>query len=220
MSVEEISREVGFVMQDSDGQLFERTVFDEVAFALRPPPRGGGEPPGEAEVRRRAEEALEALGLQDKRGEFPPSLGAADRARTVLAAVLATGARTLLLDEPLAGQDARGARAVLGALEGLSRRGLTIVMATHSVRAAAEHAHRLVVMGAGRVRLDGPAAHVLDREGELAEAGILLPPAAWLSRELRRRGVPLERAAASPAELAAMLAAARAKGPRESILLC
>jgi len=195
MSVAEIAGEVGYVMQDSDNQLFEQTVFDEVAFALRLQKRGA------AQIRLMAEEALEALGLQDMRGAFPPALRKADRVKTVFAAVLAMGAKTLILDEPLAGQDCGGARTILEALGRLREKGRSIVMTTHDVRAAAEHAQRLVVMKSGRAHLDGSAEEVFGRAGELAEAGILLPRASLLALELRGR-IPVERISASPEALA------------------
>jgi len=199
MSVAEIAGEVGYVMQDIDGQLFAETVWDEVAFALRA--RGLAD----AEVERAVEEALRTLGLLDLRGAFPLALGKADRVKTVFAATIAMGARTLMLDEPLAGQDSRGARAVLDTLERLRAEGRAIVLVTHNVRAAAERAQRIVAMKDGRARVEGSPAEVLEREEELAEAGLLLPTAARLSKGLRSR-IPLGRVAASCAELAGELA--------------
>jgi len=206
MSVAEIAGEVGYVMQDCDNQLFEQTVFEEVAFALKLPPKGrGAQRLARAEVRRRVEESLETLGLQDSRDAFPPALCKADRVKTVFAAVLAMGARILLLDEPLAGQDSRGSRMIMEILADLHRKGCAVVLVTHNIRVAAEYAQRLVVMSRGRVILDGSAAEVFDREGELACAGILLPGIPRLSRDLQGH-LPLDKPAATPAELAGVLA--------------
>jgi len=184
MGVAEIAREVGFVMQDCDSQLFEQTVWDEVAFALRARRMAKGE------IAARVGEALESLGLQDKRNEFPLALRRPDRMKTVFAAVVAMGARVLLLDEPLVGHDERGSRAVMDSLAALNAGGRTVVMVTHDVRAAALNALRLAVMKEGRIVLDAPPADVLAcenllaSESLLATAGIPLPPIPRLALRL------------------------------------
>jgi len=171
MGVAEIAGEVGYVMQDSDNQLFEQTVYDEAAFALRLP----GQKLDGPEIRRRVEEALETLGIAELRGEFPPALCKADRVKTVFAAVLAMGAKTLVLDEPLAGQDMRGSSAIMETLAALHSGGRTIVLVTHDLRVAAGYAQRIVVMKNGRVQIDADAAKAPELAAELAEAGIPLP---------------------------------------------
>jgi len=206
MSVAEIAGEVGYVMQDSDNQLFEQTVYDEVAFALKLP----GRKLGREGIRRRVEESLETLGLLALRDAFPPALCKADRVKVVFAAVLAMGARALILDEPLAGQDGRGARMLMELLAGLHRKGYTLVLVTHNIRIAAEYAQRLVVMKSGRVHLDGSVGDVFGRAGELAEAGILLPRISLLSRELSGH-IPIGETAVSPAGLAELLVPKPAK---------
>ena len=200
MSVAEIAGEVGYVMQDSDNQLFEQTVYDEIAFALKLP----GQKRSQEEIRRRVDESLETLGLLPLRDAFPPSLCKADRVKTVFAAVLAMGAKILILDEPLAGQDGNGSRMIMEILASLHRKGYTVVLVTHNIRIAAEYARRLVVMKSGQVHMDGSVADVFERAGELAEAGILLPRISLLSRELRGH-IPLDKTAMSPAGLAEML---------------
>ena len=203
MSVAEIAGEIGYVTQDSDNQLFEQTVYDEVAFALR---RVRRKPGGGWEVRRRVGEALETMGLWERRDAFPPALCKADRVRTVFAAVLAMGARILVLDEPLAGQDRAGSRTMMGTLADLHRKGYTVILVTHNIRVAAEYAQRLVVIDSGRVHMDGTPAELFERDLELARAGILLPRVSGLSRKLRGR-IPIERTAVSPMELANTLTA-------------
>jgi len=208
MEVSRIAGEVGYVMQDSDNQLFEQTVYDEVAFALKlakPSPPGG-------EVERKVTEALETLGLQDKRDVFPPALCKADRVKTVFAAVLAMGAGTLILDEPLAGQDLRGSATIMETLAGLHRKGYTIILVTHNVRVAARYAQRLIVMKSGRVCLDGNADLVFAEPEELAGAGILPPPVSGLSLKVRER-LPPGKTAQSPAELADLLCAGVSLAP-------
>jgi energy-coupling factor transport system ATP-binding protein len=146
MSIAEIAGEIGFVMQDPDRQLFESTVYDEVAFALK---RGvKGRIMKKDEIRGKAEEALSVVGLLDKQGHFPLALGRADRVKTVFAAILALGPRIIMLDEPFAGQDMRGCRLITDILSDLHQKGYTLLVVTHNIGAIAEYARRIVVMDA------------------------------------------------------------------------
>lgn len=198
MGVAQIAGEIGFVMQESGRQLFEPTVYDEVAFALKRKklPKN--------EIQSRAEEALDAVGLLDKRNEFPLALNRADRVKTVFAAVLAMGAQIIMLDEPLAGQDLRGCRMIMDIIARLNRQNHTIIMVTHNISAAAEYAQRIIVMQDSGVYMDGPPAEIFARAEELAAARILPPPITRLSLALKKH-IPLEKPALTPAALANML---------------
>jgi energy-coupling factor transport system ATP-binding protein len=144
MGVAEIAGEIGFVMQDPDRQLFESTVYDEAAFALKRTMKGRA-------LRDKVEEALSAVGLLDKREHFPLALGRADRVKTVFAGILAMGPRIIMLDEPFAGQDMRGCRLITDILSGLHQKGYTILVVTHNVGVIAEYARRVAVMDDGGV---------------------------------------------------------------------
>ena len=144
MSVAEIAGEVGFVMQDPDRQLFESTVYDEVAFALKRTMKGR-----KNEIRGKVEEALSVVGLLDQRDDFPLALNRADRVKTVFAAILALGPRIIMLDEPFAGQDMRGCRLITDILADLHQKGYTILVVTHNINVIAEYARRIVVMDDG-----------------------------------------------------------------------
>jgi len=202
MDLADIAAEIGFVMQEPDRQLFESTVYDEVVFALKHAPRG--RKLAKNQIREKAEEALSMVGLLDKRDDFPPALGRADRVKTVFAAILAMGPKIIMLDEPLAGQDRRGCQLIMDILANLHRQGYTILMVTHNMSVIAEYAQRLVVMKDGAVFMDGKPREIFARTTELARAGIVPPQITRLSQALRTR-IPLEREALSPAELAAML---------------
>jgi energy-coupling factor transport system ATP-binding protein len=142
MSVAEIAGEIGVVMQECDRQLFESTVYDEVAFSLKQTPRGRALT--KTEIQDRAEESLAVMGLLDKRDVFPPVLGRADRFKTVFAAILAMGPRIIMLDEPIAGQDIRGCRLIMDTLANLNQKGYTILMITHNMNIITEYAQRLI----------------------------------------------------------------------------
>ena len=193
----EIAREAGYVMQDHDNQLFEQTVFDEVAFSLK-------HKFSKKEINEKAEEALETVGLLDKKEAFPPALPRADRAKAVFAAVLAMNTGILLLDEPIAGQDSRGCRVIMDIIAGLRQKGKTVLLITHNINIAARYAKRIIVMKNGRVDMDGPPLEIFGQREKLAGAGILAPQITRLSRELRAY-LPLEKDALTPEELASML---------------
>jgi len=202
MDIADIAAEIGFVMQESDRQLFASTVYDEAAFALKHTPRG--RKLTKDQIQEKTEEALSMMGLLDKRDVFPPALGRADRVKTVFASVLAMGPKIIMLDEPLAGQDLRGCRLIMDILVNLRRQGYTILMVTHNMSAVAEYAQRLIVMKEGGVFMDGNPREIFARTAELAQAGILPPQITRLSQSLREK-IPLEHDALSPAELADML---------------
>ena len=200
--IADIAAEIGFVMQEPDRQLFESTVYDEVTFALKHAPRE--RKLANSQIQEKAEEALSMVGLLDKRDDFPPALGRADRVKTVFAAVLAIGPKIIMLDEPLAGQDQRGCRLIMDILANLHQQDYTILMVTHNMNVIAEYAQRLIVMKDGAMFMDGKPREIFARTTELAEAGILPPQITRLSQSLRTR-IPLENDALTPAELATML---------------
>jgi energy-coupling factor transport system ATP-binding protein len=206
MDIADIAAEIGFVMQEPDRQLFESTVYDEVTFALKHTLRGSlrRRKLANSQIQEKAEEVLSMVGLLDRRDDFPPALGRADRVKTIFAAVLAMGPRIIMLDEPLAGQDQRGCRLIMDTLANLHRQGYTILMVTHNMSVIAEYAQRLIVMKDGSVFMDGKPGEIFARTTELAGAGILPPQITRLSQSLRKR-IPLENDALTPAELAAML---------------
>jgi energy-coupling factor transport system ATP-binding protein len=197
-SVAQIAGEIGFVMQECDRQLFEPTVYDEVAFALKHSTMAKNE------IHNKVEESLSAVGLLDKRDAFPLALNRADRVKTVFASVLAMGPRILMLDEPLAGQDKRGSHTIMDITAQLHQRGYTVIMVTHNINVAAEHAKRIVVMKDAAVYMDGTPAAIFAQPQTLAQAGILPPHITRLSQSLRNH-IPLARDPLTPAELAEML---------------
>jgi energy-coupling factor transport system ATP-binding protein len=193
----EIAKEAGYIMQDHDNQLFEQTVFDEVAFSLK-------HKVSKKEIAQKAEEALEAVGLLDNKEAFPPALPRADRVKAVFAAVLAMNTKILLLDEPIAGQDSLGCRMIMDIIAKLHQKGKTVLLITHNIGIAARYANRIIVMKNARILLDG-GPEIFGQREKLAEAGILAPQITRLSQELRAH-IPLEKDALTPEELASMLA--------------
>jgi energy-coupling factor transport system ATP-binding protein len=153
MSIAEIAGEIGFVMQDPDRQLFESTVYDEVAFTLKRAARG--RTLKKNALREEVEEALSLTGLLDRRDAFPLALNRADRMKTVFAAILATGPKIIMLDEPVAGQDTRGSHLIMELLANLHQQSYTILMITHNMSVITEYARRIIKLKDGNIVMDG-----------------------------------------------------------------
>lgn len=179
---------VGMVFQYPEYQLFEETVFKDVAFG----PRNMKVP--EEEIQERVEEALLLVGLAPELfGEKSPfDLSGGEKRRAALAGILAMRPKYLLLDEPMAGLDPKGRQSIIDLLQGLRKRsGCAIVMISHSMDDVARNADRVAVLHKGSLAaLDTPQA-LFARPEALVELGLDLPQMAKLGVELRARGVPL-----------------------------
>lgn len=188
----DVARDVGFVFQDPDHQLFCATVEEEVAYG----PRHLDLSPDE--VAARVERALAVCGLADRRTMDPFLLRKGERQRLAVAAVLATEPRVLVLDEPTTGLDHHEQQAVLALLDELHRAGRTIVVITHAPWLVAEHATRAVLMARGRIVFDGDVRALFQANAALAAAAFAPPEITQLGL---RVGIP----ALTPDELAARL---------------
>jgi energy-coupling factor transport system ATP-binding protein len=165
----QMARRVGLLFQNPDEQIFKNRVADEVAFG----PRNLGL--SFAQVEQRVDAALERTGLGGVREAHPYELLPSQRKWVALASVLALETPVLVLDEPTTGQDARGL-ARLGVLaEELAQAGKTIVLVTHDIDFCADHFERVIVMGQGRVLMDGARRQVLSRADVLAETFVEPP---------------------------------------------
>ena len=194
VSVAQLARQVGYLFQNPDHQIFAATVQEEVAFG----PRSQGLPEDACE--RRAAEALDLFGLTASASVPPASLGFAQRRQVALAAVLAAGPRVLILDEPTGGVDARGRREIMAVVAGFNAAGGSVVLITHDMPVVAEYARRAVVLVAGRVLYDGSIPELFGRRDLVARAGLSLPPVVRLAKRLaRRRGLAVE--VLTPADL-------------------
>jgi energy-coupling factor transport system ATP-binding protein len=193
--VAELAQRIGYVAQNPDQQIFNTSVEAEVAFAL--PYLGLSA----AEIRERTAEALDAMGLAAVRRAHPLSLPRGDRARVVIAAVLAMRPGTVLFDEPTTGQDERGARYILDLTQELHRLGKTVVVVTHHLYLLADYAERAVVLGEGAVLLDAPLRTAYHATEILQRTFLQPPQAVALAGELARlQGQPYPQL--TPQELA------------------
>lgn len=167
----ELSKIVGYCFQNPDYMLFERTVYDEVALG----PREMGLP--DDEVRHRATQAIEVMGLEGFEKEHPFFLGKGQRLRLAVATILALNSSILVIDEPTTGQDWRHAKDMMNYLDKLNREEKkTVVIITHHMRYVAEHVSRVLVMAKGNLVLDAPTREAFLHTEELMKAGVS-PPA-------------------------------------------
>lgn len=181
-----LRRRVGLVFQYPEHQLFAETVADDVAFG----PRNMGL--GSAEVAARVQAALEAVGLPPSVANRSPfSLSGGERRRAAIAGVLAMDPEILVMDEPAAGLDPGGRRAILQLLARLHRQGKTVIVATHDMAMAAERADAVAVFSHGRVVMHGPPRSVFAQAERLVAAGLAVPQVTQVLLALRVRGWPV-----------------------------
>ena len=184
----DIRRTIGMVFQNPDNQIVASVVEEDVAFA----PENLGVP--SEEIRRRVDEALEAVGMTEYARHAPHLLSGGQKQRVAIAGVLAMRPRCIVLDEPTAMLDPVGRREVLDTVCRLQRElGMTVVLITHHMDEAAR-AQRLVVMDNGHVVMDGPPAQVFQNVVGLRRLGLEVPDSVALLYELRQAGldVPLD----------------------------
>ena len=182
-----IRRAVGMVFQNPDNQIVANVVEEDVAFG----PENLGVP--SADIRRRVDEALAAVGMSEFVRHAPHLLSGGQKQRIAIAGVIAMAPQCIVLDEATAMLDPAGRREVLSTIETLHRRlGITVVLITHHMDEAIL-ADRVVVMNEGRVAMDGTPTEVFTRVEELNEMGLTVPDTVQLLYRLRAAGydVPL-----------------------------
>jgi energy-coupling factor transport system ATP-binding protein len=179
-----LRRRIGLVFQSPELQLFEETVFEDVAFG----PRRLGLP--EQEIAARVDWALRAMGLDPAAfaSRSPHRLSEGEKRRVAVAGVLAMDPEMLVLDEPTAGMDPASVRRIADILENLHREGKTIVLVSHNIDLVYRLAQRVIVLVAGRMVLDCPKEELVAHEALLVRHGLALPR---LLRVLRRNPPPL-----------------------------
>jgi energy-coupling factor transport system ATP-binding protein len=160
---------VGYLFQDPDYQIFNGSVFDEVAFGLR------ARKVAKAQVEEETMVALRRLKLDHLRSEHPYTLSRGQRQRLALASTWVLRPPILLVDEPSTGLDHREAADLMGLLEEFRAGGGTVLIITHDLELVFEYALRVVVMRRGTIRLDLPTARVQEHFDEVSAAGVHLP---------------------------------------------
>lgn len=180
------ARTVGYLFQNPDHQIFQPTVYDEVAFGLRQ--LGVDQRTADSKIAA----ALSAVGLAGAEGEDPFALPKGCRQRVALASVLALEPEILIMDEPTTGLDRREVTALMTKVADLNRAGTTVIFITHALDVAAAYARRLVVINEGRVIAEGPPAKIFAGVDVLAQAALRPPLAVELARAVGIQAVTPE----------------------------
>ena len=194
-----IRRTVGMVFQNPDNQIVANVVEEDVAFA----PENLGIAP--EEIRRRVDEALQAVGMYEYREHAPHLLSGGQKQRIAIAGVIAMEPKCIVLDEPTAMLDPVGRADVLRTIKQLNRtKGVTVVIITHHMDEAAQ-ADRLVVMAKGKVVADGTPKQVFQDVEGLKAVGLTVPDTTELLWQLRQAGLDVPLDALSDEECAQVL---------------
>jgi energy-coupling factor transport system ATP-binding protein len=182
-----VRRKVGLVFQYPEYQLFEETVFKDIAFG----PSNLGLSQGEIDERVREAAALVGVN-EDLLERSPFELSGGQKRRVSIAGVLAMRPATLILDEPAAGLDPKGHKRMMDIMRQLHERGgMTLIMVSHSMSDVAMLCSRILVMNQGTMAMDGSPEEIFMLGGKLEELGLGLPESAELSERLRSEGFKL-----------------------------
>jgi energy-coupling factor transporter ATP-binding protein EcfA2 len=185
LRVGQLARQVGYVFQNPDHQIFSPTVREEIAFG----PKNLGLAPDE--VDRRITETLARFRLEAYADVPPALLGYGLRRQVGVAAVYAMYPRVFVLDEPTAGLDWQGVQELMALLGDMNAEGHTIILITHDMRLVAAHARRIVVLHKGQMIASGDTPSVFQRTDLLVSADIELPQIAQLARQLASLGLEM-----------------------------
>ena len=178
---------VGMVMQYPEYQLFEETVYKDIAFG----PKNMGL--SEQEIDRRVRRAAEFCGLPiDYLNRSPFELSGGQKRRVAIAGVLAMEPRILVLDEPAAGLDPEGRDTILSQIRQYHQdTGTTVLLVSHSMEDIARYANRVLVMDQRRVAMYDEVEKVFARAPELLELGLSVPQVTKIFLKLREMGLDI-----------------------------
>ena len=195
--IRDVRFRVGLVFQYPEYQLFEETVYKDIAFG----PKNMGL--DEKEVDRRVRSALAFAGLgEELLDKSPFDLSGGQKRRVAIAGVIAMEPEVLILDEPSAGLDPAGRKSLLGNIRAYHRQtGATVVMVSHSMDEVAENVDRILVLANAGVVMSGTPHEVFSRAQELIDVGLNVPQVTQVAMELVRRGVEIDPAVYTVADL-------------------
>ena len=208
-ALRDIRFRVGLVFQYPEYQLFEETVYRDIAFG----PKDMGL--SECEIDEHVRLGARFAGVDESLFSLSPlELSGGQKRRIAIAGVMAMEPDVLVLDEPIAGLDPAGCRALLNNIKEYHRSTHgTVILVTHDMDVAASEAQRLVVMNKGAIALDGTPAEIFSRPTELRSMGLDIPDATALAQALRERGVEIPESIYTPRFLAGVLLSRNGEGP-------
>ena len=200
--------QVGLVFQYPEYQLFEETVYKDIAFGPANMGKTGDE------LDRCVREAAKLEGIRDDQLDKSPfELSGGQKRRVALAGVIAMEPKVLILDEPSAGLDPAGRENLLANIRDIHRnRGTTILMVSHSMDEVAQNVDRILVLKSAHVLMSGTPKEVFARADELLSAGLDVPQVTRVAMRLRQQGLPIDPAVYTVQDLEKELLAVRKGG--------
>ncbi|AFK86059.1 energy-coupling factor transporter ATPase [Thermoanaerobacterium saccharolyticum] len=185
--LKDIRKEVGIVFQYPEHQLFEETIYKDIAFG----PSNLGL--SDDEIEKRVYDAMRIVGLDIKIKDMSPfELSGGERRRVAIAGVLSMMPKILILDEPTAGLDPKGRDEILHQIKQIHQMyNMTTILVSHSMEDIAKLVNKIIVMHEGKVSLIGAPKEVFKHVEELEKIGLGVPQITYLVRELRKNGIDL-----------------------------
>ena len=209
-SMLDVRKRIGLVFQYPEYQLFEETVYKDIAFGP------GNMGLDKEEIDRRVRESARMVGLAEELLEKSPfDLSGGQKRRVAIAGVMAMEPRVLILDEPTAGLDPRGRDEILAQIRAYHEtKRATVILVSHSMEEIARNVGRIVVMRDAHVYMDGTPRQVFARAEELEQAGLDVPQVTKIAMALRRRGMDIDPAVYTIEELEQALLDRRGGGKK------
>lgn len=185
LKVKDICKKVGLVFQYPEKQLFEETVYEDIAFG----PKNLGL--SEEKIKECVLSAAEMTGLnEDSLNKSPFELSGGQMRRAAIAGVLAMRPKILILDEVMEGLDPKGKRSVMEMIKRLrsENKDMTVIFVSHSMEDAAVLADKIIVMNEGRIEMYADVSEVFSNEERLVKIGLGIPQITSVMRKLREKG--------------------------------
>lgn len=203
IQLKDIRQQVGLVFQYPEYQLFEMTIYKDVAFG----PKNMGL--SEDEVKERVNTALDMVNIEEDMYEKSPfELSGGQKRRVAIAGVLAMKPDILILDEPTAGLDPKGREEILDQIAKMHRTlGITVILVSHSMEDVARYVSRLIVMEKGSLALDGEPREVFNHIEELESMGLAAPQIRYIMKALAKKGIDVKEDILTVEEAADIIAA-------------
>ena len=188
--IRDVRFKVGLVFQYPEYQLFEETVYKDIAFG----PKNMGL--GAEEIDRRVRDAATFVGLHETLLDKSPfELSGGQKRRVAIAGVIAMEPKVLVLDEPTAGLDPQGRDTILAQIQAYHRaKGAAVVLVSHSMEEIARNVDRIVVLSDGKVYMEGTPKQVFARAHELEQVGLDVPQVTKVAAALKARGLDIDTA--------------------------
>lgn len=182
-----LRQKVGLVFQYPEYQLFEQTIYDDVAYGPKNQGLEGDE------LKARVEQSLELVGIDKKLYEKSPfELSGGQKRRVAIAGVLAMNPEILILDEPTAGLDPKGREDLFRQLKKMHETmNLTIILISHSMEDVARYVNELVVLHKGEIAYQGTPREVFAHGAKLEQIGLAVPQICYITEALKAKGLAI-----------------------------